>query len=406
VKPRCSVRGSAAVVATLATVVTLVTLVTLGVFPTPLAAQTVGADQECTLCHGELELLRQQVPTLDAARALLVPHDRPLDTAHDTIACVGCHDGFDPFPHPDATATESCASCHDEEEAAWTTGLHATEEDPTLCAACHTVHDVAGVDELAGGAGMLLMNATCVDCHDTSVIPRSDPHADSIPCASCHAPHDTKAVDAADALVAPLTQFTTCGECHEEVSDSIRGDAHGTALIESPPATLALLAEAGGESAPACTSCHGTHGMLAPSHERFDQDMVDQCAACHQDYADTYFGTYHGKATAVGSEIVATCDHCHGAHDILPADEPASMVADANLVETCGACHDNARPAFVEYDSHPDPMDRERNAPLFYAFVFMNTLLFGTLGLFGLHTALWWLRLTIDRRREEREEGP
>ena len=39
------------------------------------------------------------------------------------------------------------------------------------------------------------------------------------------------------------------------------------------------------------------------------------------------------------------------------------------------------------------------NAPLFYSFVFMNALLVGVLGVFGLHTALWWARLLIDRRK-------
>jgi hypothetical protein len=139
--------------------------------------------------------------------------------------------------------------------------------------------------------------------------------------------------------------------------------------------------------------------MLAPSHEAFEQDMVAACGACHEPHADTYFGTYHGKATALGSEIVATCNACHGAHTILPADEPASHVSDARVVETCAACHPGADARFALYDSHPDPWNRERNPPLFYSFIFMNVLLFGVVGVFTLHTALWWLRLWLDRRR-------
>jgi hypothetical protein len=139
--------------------------------------------------------------------------------------------------------------------------------------------------------------------------------------------------------------------------------------------------------------------MLAPSHARFDQDMVAQCAVCHADYADTYFGTYHGKATAVGSEIVATCDHCHGSHRIFPASDERSWVAEGHLVGTCAQCHENASASFVLYDSHPNPLDRERNAPLYFSFVFMNVVLFGVLVVFGLHTALWWVRLILDDRQ-------
>ncbi|HZD05553.1 MAG TPA: hypothetical protein VE173_11555, partial [Longimicrobiales bacterium] len=108
----------------------------------------------------------------------------------------------------------------------------------------------------------------------------------------------------------------------------------------------------------------------------------------------------HGKATAVGSEIVATCDRCHGSHRIFPAADPRSRVAEANLQESCGRCHGPVTADFVAYDSHPNPMNRQRDPPLFYSFVFMNALLFGVLAVFGLHTALWWVRLILDRRSD------
>lgn len=139
--------------------------------------------------------------------------------------------------------------------------------------------------------------------------------------------------------------------------------------------------------------------MAAPMHAGFSQEMVGACAACHSDDADTYFGTYHGKATALGSRIVATCDQCHGSHGIYPASDPRSRVSGANLVETCGECHEHARAAFVRYDSHPDPMNAERNAPLHYSFLFMNAVLVGVLLVFGLHTLLWWVRIMLDRRK-------
>jgi NAD-dependent SIR2 family protein deacetylase len=139
--------------------------------------------------------------------------------------------------------------------------------------------------------------------------------------------------------------------------------------------------------------------MQGPSDLGFHLEMVQECSACHEDYAETYVGTYHGKATELGYDLAATCSDCHGAHGILPTSHAGSAVAPDNLVETCGDCHENARPAFVLYDSHPDPMDGERNAALHYSFVFMNVLLVGVMGVFTLHTALWWVRLLLDKRK-------
>jgi hypothetical protein len=366
----------------------------------------------CDLCHGELEFLRQHVDRLEEARALNVSSSDIARSAHGEESCASCHTGYGRWPHPEVARTATCASCHQESADPWASGVHANRDEIDVeaasCVNCHGVHDIRPAAELADGDGMLELNASCLSCHETSGLPPGDPHADAVSCASCHGGHDLLDIDDPHAWVAPLSQVATCGACHEEAADLHRADAHGSALAEvsgDRPPTLSSLAIAGPDSAPTCTSCHGGHGMLAVADTAAATRAVERCSACHQDYADRYFGTYHGKATALGSHIVATCDDCHSAHEIQPASHPASWVHDDNLVATCGTCHEQARPAFVRYDSHPDPMDRSRNAPLFYAFVFMNTLLFSVLVVFGLHTLLWWVRILIDQRREAAEGG-
>lgn len=360
-------------------------------------AATAQRSDGCVRCHGELELLRQHVPTLDEARALRVEAGALAASAHAGTECVECHTGFGTFPHQEDGVTESCASCHEEETALWEAGAHAQNED-ARCADCHGVHDVRSAEELAEPAGLAAIREACAGCHFEPAFPADDPHADSASCAGCHAPHATLPAEDPDSWVHVSRQPETCGACHEDVV-SAWDDRHAAALPELARPGAAVPDGATSAEPPACSACHGAHGMLAPSHDHFDQDMVERCATCHEDYADTYFGTYHGKATALGSVIAATCDHCHGAHAIFPADDPRSLVSPDSLVATCGECHEAARPAFVAYDSHPDPMDRSRNAPLFYSFVFMNTLLVGVLGLFALHTFLWWLRLFIDKQK-------
>lgn len=375
-------------------------------------AQAPGATatESCDRCHGEVEFLRQHVESLEAARALRVGSGDIAASAHAGESCSSCHTGFERWPHTGALATATCASCHEEAGALWTTGVHARLDEggaeAASCASCHGLHEVRTAADLVEGPGMEAVNATCVSCHETSALPASDPHADAVGCASCHAAHDLRGVDDPDAAVAPLRQGVTCGACHEEAAAAQRADAHGGALEaaygESPP-SLAELELSGADGPPACTSCHGTHGMLSAADTAWATEAVERCASCHADLAERYFGTYHGKATALGSHIVASCDDCHSAHEIYPTSDASSWVHADRVVETCAACHEQARPAFVEYDSHPDPMDRSRNAPLFYAFVFMNTLLFSVLVVFGLHTALWWVRILIDQRKAAAE---
>lgn len=360
------------------------------------AAVPVTAQQSalrCDRCHGELELLRQHVPALDSARALLVSGAEVEGSAHAQLGCAECHTGFDRFPHGAGASTQSCASCHPEPAADWERGVHAAQAEggAVACAACHGVHDVASRLSLEGGPALIAMNDRCATCHETQRLPPDDPHRNEVGCHSCHAPHDVIPPERADSRMAAARQPEVCGACHEAVASEWLEDVHGQRLLAGGvPGTA---------EGPTCSSCHGSHPIARAGDRDFTVAAVDRCIECHEHAGRTFFGSYHGKATALGSHVAATCAECHTAHRILPASDPRSSVARANLVETCGACHEHARPRFVEYDSHPDPFDRERNPAIFYSFWFMNSLLIGTLTVFGLHTLLWWIRTTIDRRR-------
>lgn len=369
----------------------------------PSAAQDA-AGSGCDRCHGELEFLRQHAADLAGALRMQVTGADILASAHRENSCTDCHSGFSRWPHPEASTTEACTSCHQEAEEAWRASVHGRPDelgaDPVDCVSCHSIHDVASAEAVREGPTMLAMNARCVDCHESSGLPAWDPHADTVGCASCHAHHATLDVDDPGAAVAPLSQRVTCGACHEDQRAAAAVDVHGRSLAERTPMSLATLELLAPDGPATCSSCHGSHGMRAVEDPLAHVELQNQCSACHQEFSDRYYGTYHGKATALGSEIVATCADCHSAHEIYPAAEPESWVHADRLVQTCGECHEASRAAFVLYDSHPDPMDRTRNAPLFFSFVFMNTLLIGVLIVFGLHTLLWWIRILIDQRKE------
>ncbi len=379
--------------------------------PSALAAQAP-ADHDpdgCSLCHGEVELLRQHVPTLADAERFTVTEEVIAASAHVDESCSSCHSGYTRWPHPDDGQTESCVSCHEEQAELFDLGIHAhplsTSMEPAACVDCHGTHAVRTLEQLRDTAGIHAMNANCVSCHETQSLALHDPHADSVSCAGCHSPHDTRGVGQATSAIAPMSQAATCGVCHEEAAEAFPLDAHGAALSTSGLRTIPALDSVGYDAAPTCTTCHGGHDMLAVEAPDAIVLHVDGCANCHMVEAERYFGTYHGKATALGSHVVASCDDCHGAHGIYASTSPESWLHEERVIETCATCHEQARPAFVSYDSHPDPMDPDRNGPLFMAFIGMNTLLFGVLIVFGLHTFLWWVRILIDQRRPKADGG-
>lgn len=356
----------------------------------PAQAQT---ELDCQRCHGELELLRQYVTSLDEARAMLVSPGMLGASGHVGMECQECHSGFARFPHDGRGTTESCASCHEDVGTAWTGGSHGAGEggEAVACAECHGVHDVVPVDSLDDGPALVAMSERCVSCHETQRLPVESHHQDHAGCYDCHDPHATRPPDDPESRMAPLAQGRVCGACHDSVATVWSGGIHARELESGD--------WEGDEAPPSCTSCHDAHPVMGADDAGITAIAVERCAACHEKAADTYRGTYHGKATRLGSAAAATCAECHGAHEMLPADHPTSRVHEQNLVTTCGECHEHTRESFVAYDSHPEPMNRDRNPYIFWSFVFMNTLLLGTLSVFGLHTLLWWVRIMIDRRK-------
>jgi hypothetical protein len=364
------------------------------------------ATLECQRCHGELELLRQHTPSLAVARRMLVLQEDLAASVHGDMTCTGCHTGFGRFPHPAAARTTPCQGCHEAATLEWRRSAHAgLRGEPGMevgevvgCTQCHGVHAVMGRDRLGQGPELVAMNERCTSCHEIQRLPPDDPHsaAAGVGCSSCHSAHEQLPPADPQSRMAAHSQPASCGSCHGEAEAVWLNDVHGRALMATHPGDYDPRY---GGGPPTCSTCHGAHPTARAGERGFTVAAVERCIQCHEHAGRTFFGTYHGKATALGSVVVATCADCHTAHRILPAADPRSTVADQNLIATCGACHPYARPAFVRYDSHPEPFNRARNPYIFYSFWFMNTLLIGTLTVFGLHTLAWWVRIEIDRRR-------
>lgn len=94
-----------------------------------------------------------------------------------------------------------------------------------------------------------------------------------------------------------------------------------------------------------CTDCHEDANddheeILAPVH----------CADCHDDAQAEFDVSAHGRALAQQAPFAPGCSDCHGKHDILPADNPASQTFKINIPRTCGRCHREGAPVAESYD--------------------------------------------------------
>lgn len=379
---------------------------------TPGSQATRGSAPRCERCHGELEFLRQQTPSLSRAQALLAPYAVVHASVHGKLSCTECHRGYGGFPHRKEGAgvqTRGCVSCHEKQAAAWKDGVHAGHDGkaPVACQQCHGVHDVRPAAELASGAPMRAMNERCLACHDAARMALGTAHADSVSCTGCHGAHAIQPPDAASSRLAATRQVETCGTCHDTIAGAWRHDVHGTAVLAggSARAHRSGPIPTPGEEPPTCTTCHGTHAMLRAGGDAFALAATRKCTECHERYADTFGDSYHGQATELGSPVAATCADCHGAHDILPASDPRSKVAKANLVATCGQCHKEASASFVEFQPHADPHDAAKNPILYWVYRFMTLLLIGVLSVFGLHTLLWLSRVAVGGVMRRRGAG-
>ena len=89
----------------------------------------------------------------------------------------------------------------------------------------------------------------------------------------------------------------------------------------------------------ACTSCHV--GIAKLPHDPTLGKAT--CVTCHQQEARAYAGSIHGRGLAKADADVPTCQRCHGGHDILAAQDPASRVQPLHQAKVCMSCHADTR---------------------------------------------------------------
>ena len=326
---------------------------------------------------------------------------------HAELGCGDCHSDVDLETHPDApielSAQTVCGQCHEAGEQ-----VAASAHTELSCQQCHgPSHDVLPPGDSRSPMASFNQVATCGECHDEGDVLEDflgSVHARALlksglsevapSCSDCHGAHEVLAVDDPESTVAWKHVPETCGDCHEGIlREWQEGSAHGIAW------------KAGDEDAPVCTTCHATHEIVQPTLAEKRLKMPENCGGCHREELASYRDSFHGQATSLGFLTTATCSDCHSPHANLPADDVHSTVNPARVAQTCGNCHGEVSAAFASFDPHSDPTSKERNAPVYWTYTFMTSLLIGTFGFFTLHALLWLQRAIVAWRRGEITRG-
>ena len=340
------------------------------------------------------------------------------------LKCTDCHADVsaDKLPHPDKLKPVNCATCHDKAVKEYAGTVHGTARKggnsvAANCTDCHGTHDILRSKDPAAAHQSRQRRGDVLDVprqrHDgrdgqaarrqrRRQVPRQHPRQGAEGRgaglgADLHqlprrAQHPPKADEKSRTNRARIPD--TCGTCHKPERDAYMNGMHGK------------LRQDGVLAAPGCTDCHSAHGIQQHETPKFQTEVIKECGTCHADYLATYRDTFHGQVTALGYSRMATCASCHGAHDVLPASNPASKVSKQNRLKTCQTCHAGASANFASFDPHANRHDKARDPIFYYAAKFMEILLFGVFSFFGVHTILLVLPRTAGKtgpRQRQRE---
>jgi len=377
-------------------------------------------DEFCMKCHSKPDLVRTKNGIVDT---LYVDRDELHSSAHaNNIECIKCHVNVNNSNNPVCkdSGPIDCSICHPQQMTNHQMSIHGKLEakgDPNApgCSDCHNDHGIKTRQDMTSPIFPKNIPQLCGRCHrkgEKAAVRYTGLQREIVEhysmsihgkgllksgllvtavCTNCHSSHLT--LPASDSLsgVHPDNIAETCGSCHLGIYEQVKSSIHSPELTNTD------------KKLPTCHDCHNAHSVARIDKVFFRQQILDECGTCHAEQTDTYVDTYHGKVSLLGSGKTAKCSDCHGSHNILPPENPASTLSHKNVVETCRNCHPGSNRKFTGYLSHATHHDRAKFPFLFYTFWTMTLLLIGTFAFFGIHTLLWiprsfWQRFKVHKK--------
>lgn len=262
---------------------------------------------------------------------------------------------------------DACLDCH---EATLAGSIH----EDLDCRSCHLDMDLEEHSEEGLIPTMSLADA-CGGCHEDEW----DQHSQSVhglklnstkpdkaTCRDCHGSHDIRPADDIRSLVHPANQVATCGRCH---SDPELVERHNIAIRD--PVTRYRqsvhfrVLEASGYQSATCNDCHGTHDIQNLKHSRSTinyWNVAETCGRCHTTEYEQFRRSDHWLALQRGVRDAPACISCHGEHAILdPTGRYDQFKKRESAIRTCLKCHSDQELA-RKYDLPADVASTYRDS--------------------------------------------
>ena len=261
----------------------IIAALAFGVFAATLASAqnppSANPDADCLACHNNQDLKN------DSGQSVYVDEAKHEAGVHFVLNCTACHTSIKEYPHPKRIAKVECATCHTEQ----------TADVPK------SVHGALGAD-------------ACTSCHGPAHYTKSAAGVMPQQCAACHGNEVRNFLSSVHGVAAARGQpgNPSCGGCH--------GSAHKITAAGDPLSPVAK------QNLPnTCASCHS------------NPDFLDKYQIPFAHPVEAFRLSVHGRALAAGNPSAPSCSDCHSSHGILPGRNPRSKTNHWNISATCGA---------------------------------------------------------------------
>ncbi len=227
---------------------------------------------------------------------------------------------------------------------------HSIHGSLLACVDCHT--DVKSLVHEAPPKKI-----TCAQCHadaqtayahSTHALTAKSGKTAAASCEDCHAgPHEILAVDDTKSPVNHTNIPITCGRCHGQKFLMESNGQSAQPFLSYQESVHGRAIEKGSLKAAVCTDCHGAHEIIPANDSKspiYKFNVPGTCGKCHAEVQQKFVASIHGQGIARGNGLAPVCTDCHGIHSILSHKNPNSPVAEKNVSrDTCAPCHEGVR---------------------------------------------------------------
>ena len=277
------------------------------------------ANKDCLTCHAKrgLTMVRNGQKI-----SIFVDPVKYAASRHSQKACAQCHTEVTPSRTRACETIKTkvdCSICHAAQVADYRVSMHgqlAAKGDPDAphCLDCHSYHETQSKRTPSSPTYARNVPVLCARCHQrghkaavrikSEVIrhrpdlrrldsrqgtprerPRRHRHLRQLPPAHRELPPSDPR-----STMNPENLAGTCGTCHRGIEEKFERSIHAPG--KPKPAT----------KLPTCNDCHSSHAIERTDLVGFRTKMMNQCGRCHQEEAETFFDTFHGKVSRLGTE--------------------------------------------------------------------------------------------------------